>query len=122
METFILGIISLIILYLTLNILVTIIIFHKIRKVTHLPYPSRSDKKYYWFGIIYIFRIQEMVYYELLTYYKDNLKNMNLNMSIIHKPTGKIRYLKDNINLYNRKIKLEKIKRKVKINKLKRIY
>lgn len=121
----IIGIVSVSIsLIFLINVIISQVIFNELKYLDNYFYyvNQKNLNKYYLYGIIYIFKIKETIDYERYIYYKSELKNIYLNMSPIHKPKEKIREMKNNINLYERRIKIEKIKKKTKLNILKRIY
>ena len=106
---------------LLLNLIVAKSIFNELKTLDRYFIVSKEGNfnKYYLYGIVYLFRIKEIIEYEKYIYYKLYLQDIYVKMSPIHKPIESIREFKQKIVLYERKIKLNKIKKRVKFNKVK---
>lgn len=117
----IIFLIPLISIILVINMVIAKIIFNELKTLDKyfLIFKEGIFNKYYYYGIIYLFRINEQIEYEKYNYYKSYLSNIYVKMSPIHKPIESIREFKQKIVLYERKIKLNKIKKRVKFNKVK---
>lgn len=117
----IIFLIPLISIILVINMVIAKIIFNELKTLDKyfLIFKEGSFNKYYYCGIIYLFRINEQIEYEKYNYYKSYLSNIYVKLSPIHKPIESIREFKQKIVLYERKIKLNKIKKRVKFNKVK---
>lgn len=122
----IIFLIPLISIILVINMVIAKIIFNELKTLDKYflifkegSFKEGSFNKYYYYGIIYLFRINEQIEYEKYNYYKSYLSNIYVKMSPIHKPIESIREFKQKIVLYERKIKLNKIKKRVKFNKVK---
>ena len=104
-----------------INMAIAKIIFNELKKLDRYFLVSKegSFNKYYYYGIIYLFRINEQIEYEKYNYYKLYLKDIYVKMSPIHKPIERIHEIKQEISLYERRIKLNKIKKRLKYDKFK---
>lgn len=106
---------------LLLNLIVAKSIFNELKTLDRYFIVSKEGNfnKYYLYGIVYLFRIKETIECEKYIYYKLYLQDIYVKMSPIHKPIERIHEIKQEISLYERRIKLNKIKKRLKYDKLK---